>query len=80
MVFNRKFFHLAFIMYTFLFYSMFMLGAYKNYALENGFTNDWLLALIGSMAYAVNAASRIVWGYSLDRFSYKKVMALLMLI
>lgn len=57
MVLSWDFLHLALITITFLFYNMFMMGAYKNYALKNGVTDDHFLSFIGSCAYFTNCCS-----------------------
>ncbi|PAA93643.1 hypothetical protein BOX15_Mlig000477g2, partial [Macrostomum lignano] len=49
---------------------------YKSFGLSKGL-NDHYLAIVGSLAAAFNAASRVMWGHLHDRVAYRALMFVL---
>jgi len=79
---TRDFWLIYFMNFLSIFYRFFMVNNFKTYP-ENTdhpvLNDDHYLTTVGSVASVFNA-SRFIWSGALDKFSYKKVYGVLLII
>ena len=55
-----------------------MANSYKNYGFDLG-KDDSFLTLVGSLQALTNGLSRAMWGLLLDRFGFKKIYSIILI-
>ena len=79
MLMSRQFVLLYIMNVLSLFSGYFVVNQQFNYGEANGFTNTAFLSGIASAAAIFNAG-RFLWGFALDRYSYKRVYGILLVV
>lgn len=73
-LFSMPFVHLALISTAQAYFGQYMLNKYKEYALQfPSLQDDTALTFIGSFALATNGGTRFLWAYFYDKFGFKPV-------
>ena len=78
---TKQMYMLTFMVFGSSIIGFFMASTYKVYGQKQpALQNDLYLSWVGSVANIWNGGSRVIWGYFLDRFSFKKVYGSLVVV
>ena len=77
---TRRFFHLGLILFNGMFFGSYLVSTFKPVALNAGVIKDDEITIIGSLSMISNGAARLVWSSMQDKFGFKKVYFVLLII
>ena len=63
-----------------IFYGIFLVSSFKNFGSSEGGIDDSVLTLAGSIGAFVNGIFRVLWSGMLDKFSFKIIYSIILVI